>query len=174
MKKINYLTLKNLFDHPIRIGANGEEMSAWDTACGLDALCIESTTMPAEVEKYHDPKEHLKNFLNSYLVETAFQKAYEHMGVRFLEEDRHMNLYEGMGTKNCDLYCGDCKIEVKNFVNQEAFDRWLNKQQGTFDKSHNCNVYFIYVRTTKRSWVYYPDDDVLEKARYQIKVRLYN
>lgn len=145
--------------------------NSWDSALGQEALELEKTLSPAFY--YVEPKAHLINFLNAYLVEKAFKDAYPgHL--EFNDPDRHYALYEGKGKPGTDFHDDiGRQIDAKMFKTQEKLDNWLNKTAGTFEANHGADLLLIYVRSTKKSWVYVCATGELYLAKEQINPKLF-
>lgn len=165
MEKISYELLESVIRY-----------DEWDSPLGALALYIESQTLPSKF--YHDPKEHLRNFYNAYAVEKAFIDAFEG-NLEWNEKETHEYLLASKGKYGCDMTSKDgLKVEVKMFLTTEKFDNWLQKLDGTYEQGYNCDVYLIYVRSTKKSFsIYTKEKDengfyVTHKCKKQIEPSL--
>lgn len=162
MDKIYYQDLELVIKH-----------DAWNTPFGCLALELEKKAKKTNSFIYHDPKEHLKNFLNAWIVEKAFVEGFNKIGypVKFYGDDHEY--FNGIGHWGVDCICEGDKIEIKKFETKEKYERWKAKLEGTYDAGYDCDVYFIYIRSTKESKVYYWKTDEEFKSAVQIDIRLY-
>lgn len=103
---------------------------------------VEATMEKPKCKKYWDPKEHLKLFANTFIIECAIKNLYD---LVFEDPYQHYYLHEGRGINKSDLMDTEfhTPIEAKMFQKKEKFEAWL-KGKG-FDANHDAEFVLVYV-----------------------------
>lgn len=143
--------------------------NAWETPNGRKALYIESRINASE--KKTTPRGHLKQFLNSYLVEKEFWLEFDNL--QFINIEYHVNLYEGSIPVRPDFYdvlTGEL-IDVKTFTTYDGFIRYT-KCNELYKAEHGADKLYIFVIEGMETYIYDCHKKTIMIPAIQIKPEL--
>lgn len=132
----------NLEDLVNRLRA-GEDLNDNDIA-------VEATLAKTKCSRYHSPREHLKLFANTYIIENAIKDLYD---LAFNDPFMHHYIYEGRGVDKCDCVTRDfaVRLEIKWFKDLNKFFRWVNGQG--FKVKHDAQYALCYCSDINKVYV---------------------
>lgn len=139
----------------------------FDLPLSEDDLIVEASIPKPYSSKYQEPREHLKNFANAYIVETSLKILFD---LEFNDIDYHMYLIEGHGSGKADLHVDDTQIEVKYFKKEDKFNNWLNGDG--FYLNHSADFLLVYCLDTNKIYVLDMHNKTYREAKKQFEKKL--